>query len=84
MLLAAAVALGVCAGGVQLLPTLDVLRHSVRSAPTLEFRLSARSPRSTSFSLWSPYAFTSGHDAGVYDGAFCTVALVGWRCDGPH
>lgn len=75
--LVVAVMLGVCVGGVQLLPTLDVLRHSVRAVTTLEFRLSYSISPLNLVQLWSPYAFTSvGHDVGVYDGAFCTVALA--------
>jgi hypothetical protein len=76
-LLVAALVLGVCAGGVQLLPTLDVLRHSVRADTTIEFRMIYSLPPYHLAQLWSPYVFTSvGPDFGVYDGAFCTVALA--------
>jgi hypothetical protein len=83
-LLVASLVLGVCAGGVQILPTLDVLKHSVRAVTTPEFRLSYSLTPLNLVQLWSPYTFGSvGHDFGVYDGAFCTVALawlvVRWR-----
>jgi len=75
-LLAAAV-LGVCVAGVQLLPTLDVLRHSDRAVTTLEFRLSYSVPPINLVQFWSPYALASvSHDFGLYDSAFCAAALA--------
>ena len=72
-----AVALGVCVGGVQLLPTFDALRQSVRATSTLEFRLIYSLPPFELVQIVSPYAMaTVGHDFGIYDGAFCTVAIA--------
>ena len=74
--LATALVLGVCVGGVQLLPTLDVLRHSVRAVTTPEFRLIYSLPPINVIQLWSPYAFASiAPEYGLYNGAFCTVAI---------
>jgi len=69
--------LGVCIGGVQLLPTLDVLRHSVRAVSTPEFRMTYSLAPINLVQLWSPYTFASiGHDDGIYNGAFSTAALA--------
>jgi len=80
----AALALGITAGAVQLLPSADLTAHSVRAAPTTEFLLSYSIPPVSLAQLWSPYAFRAvDTELAVYDGAFCTVALawlvVRWR-----
>lgn len=91
--LSGALVLGVLIGGVQLLPTLDVLRESARAVTSAPFRLSLSLPPPDLVQLWSPYVFKSRiyalpgeqltHELSVYNGAFCTVALawlaVRWR-----
>jgi len=93
LLLGGAAGLGVMAGAVQLLPTLDVLRESTRHASSLDFRLSFSLPPLNLVQLWSPYAFRFRihappegfliHEFSIYNGAFCTLALawmvVRWR-----
>jgi hypothetical protein len=77
LLTAAALMLGVCVGAVQVLPTLEVLRDSSRAAPSLDFRLAFSIVPVNLIQLWSPYAFAAvAHDAGVYSGAVCTVAIA--------
>src|SRR5262245_22548771 len=69
--------LGGCIAGVQLLPTIDVLRHSSRALTTLEFRMTYSLPPINLVQLWSPYSLAAvGHDYGVYNSAFCTAALA--------
>jgi hypothetical protein len=77
LLLGWAVVLGACIAAVQLLPTADVLRHSVRALTTPEFRMTFSLAPVNLVQLWSPYALASvGHDDGIYNSAFCTVALA--------
>jgi hypothetical protein len=82
-----AFALGAIVAGVQLFPLFDVVSSSQRSDWTRELSLSfSLLPRNV-IQLWSPFFFTSGvravveeqrdvHEFIVYNGAFCTVALV--------
>jgi hypothetical protein len=83
----AAFALGAIVAGVQLFPLFDVVSSSQRSDWTRELSLTfSLLPRNV-IQLWSPFFFTSGvravvgeqrdvHEFIVYNGAFCTVALV--------
>jgi hypothetical protein len=83
---AAAAVAGLCAGGVQLLPTADLLAHSDRSMPSQQFRLTFSLHPLNLVQLLSPYALPSRvhatpkelyvHEFGVYNGALCTVAVV--------
>lgn len=69
---------GALMGGVQLLPTLDLLRDSVRSGTSLAFRLSGSlQPAHLSF-LWAPNTarLSNLHELSVYDGAFAVVGLA--------
>jgi len=78
-----ATAVGVLLGGVQLLPTIEALRNSVRSDPSLQFRLSGSLEPVNLMQLWSPYGLDGRvkgvniHEFGLYNGSVCTVAL-GW------
>jgi hypothetical protein len=77
LLLAWAGVLSACIAGVQLLPTLDVLRHSSRAITTAQFRMTYSLPPISLVQLWSPYSFAAvGHDYGIYNSAFCTAALA--------
>jgi len=77
LLLGWAGVLGACIASVQLLPTVDVLRHSVRALTTPEFRMTYSLAPIDVVQLWSPYAFAAvGHDYGIYNSAFCTAALT--------
>jgi hypothetical protein len=93
-LLAAALALGAAVGAVQLLPTLDFARASVRSAWSSDQMLSFSLSPLNLVQLWSPFAFRLRvhappaeaevvHEFIVYNGAFCTIALawiaIRWR-----
>lgn len=77
-----AIGVGILLGGVQLLPTLETVRHSVRSDPSLAFRLSYSLDPANLIQLWSPYGLyarvTGGttHDFGLYNGSVCTVAVA--------
>jgi hypothetical protein len=85
-LLVLAVVCGVCVGAVQWLPTLDALGSSVRSSPSETFRLSFSLSPVNLLQLWSPHAFAQRaytrpdeaavHEFSVYNGAFCSLALV--------
>ncbi len=77
------IAIGVMLGGIQLLPTHEMLHESVRSVPTMAFRLWVSLDPRNLIEWWSPYAVkgrTYGpqfvHEVGVYNGAYCTIALV--------
>ena len=83
----AALALGAIVAGVQLFPLFDVVSWSQRSDWTRELSLTFSLLPSNIIQLWSPFFFTSGvravigeqrdvHEFIVYNGAFCTVALV--------
>jgi hypothetical protein len=83
---AAAVAIGVLLGGIQLLPTIDAVIHSVRMDVTHEFSLTLSLHPFNLFQLWSPYFFQRGaysvgepmlfHEFGIYSGAILQLALV--------
>ena len=79
---------GLLGGGVQLVPTWDALRLSVRAAPSAAFQCSWSLPPANLAQLVSPYFFarrffqstpTAGnvHEFGVYAGAG-TLALAAW------
>ena len=69
-------------GAVQLLPTMDVLSQSVRINPSLEFVLRFSLHPVNLVQLWSPFALEGRtldkfkQEAVLYNGAFCTLALV--------
>jgi hypothetical protein len=85
--------LGLAIGCVQLIPTIEASTDSIRAAAPLEFSLSYSMHPLNLLQLWSPHAFPfriyssqaefQVHEFGIYNGAFCTVALfwVGarWR-----
>jgi hypothetical protein len=83
---AASVAIGVLLGGIQLLPTVDAVAHSVRMNVTHEFSLTLSLHPFNLFQLWSPYFFQRGaysvgepmlfHEFGIYSGAVLQVALA--------
>jgi hypothetical protein len=83
---AAAALAGLSTGGVQLLPTADLLAHSDRATASQEFRLTFSLHPLNLVQLWSPYALPSRvhatpdelyvHEFGVYNGALCTVAVA--------
>jgi hypothetical protein len=85
LLLLAAVA-GVFIGGVQLLPTLDLLSDSQRAVTGTDFRLTFSLHPFNLVQLWSPYALPRRvhalpgelfvHEFGLYSGALSTLALV--------
>ena len=85
-LVAGALAGGVLIGALQVLPTLDLLSTSQRSDPSLDFRLTFSLNPLNLVQLFSPYAFERRiyahpftfqvHESSVYNGAFCTIALV--------
>jgi hypothetical protein len=83
LVLAPAKLIGVMLGAVQLLPTMDVLSHSVRADPSLDFVLRFSLHPVNLTQLWSPFLLegrtfeTFKQEAVLYNGAFCTVAL-GW------
>jgi hypothetical protein len=85
---------GVLIGGAQLLPTLDVVRSSFRSATTFDFRLTFSLHPLNLVQLFSPYAFSQRiyapspdewfvHEFGLYNGAMSTYSLfwiaMRWR-----
>jgi len=92
---ALATVLGFLLGSVQLLPTIDALRASTRSDPSLQFRISFSLDPANLIQLWSPYGLNGRvageniHEFGLYNGSACTVALAwlfvrrrvfrGWR-----
>jgi uncharacterized membrane protein YozB (DUF420 family) len=83
---AAAVAIGILLGGIQLLPTVDAAAHSVRMDVTRDFSLTLSLHPFNLFQLWSPYFFQRGaysvgepmlfHEFGIYSGAILQVALA--------
>jgi hypothetical protein len=87
VLLLGALALGILVSGIQLLPSLDLARASWRSKLWVDFQLSLSLPPWNLVQLWSPFAFQARiyaspedfnpHELGVYNGAFCTIA-VSW------
>ncbi len=83
---AAAGLAGLSLGAVQLLPTLDLLADSSRTAAASEFRLTFSLHPLNLLPLWSPYVLPFRvhaapeelyvHEFGVYNGALCTVAAA--------
>lgn len=83
---AAAVAIGVLLGGVQLVPSADAVAHSVRMGLSREFALTFSMHPFNLLQLWSPYFFERGaytegdamlfHEFGIYSGAILPVALI--------
>ncbi len=74
--------LGVLAAAVQILPTLDALRHSTRANPSLEFLTDLAIYPHDRLQLLQPYLLThrvveeSTHELGLYLGAFGAIALA--------
>ncbi len=90
---AAAVAIGVLLGGVQLLPSADAVAHSERMELSRDFSLTYSMHPFNLIQLWSPYFFEAGafsktdpmwfHEFGIYSGAILTIAPI-WvwmRCE---
>lgn len=82
-----AMAAGVAIGAVQLLPTLEFLGDSPRAGWTAESALTFSLSPLNVIQLWSPFAFEFRvaappaeqfivHEFIVYNGAFCTAALI--------
>jgi len=79
------VACGLALGAVQILPTLDMMRHSVRTGYTRSFALMYSLHPFNVLQLWSPYAlrgrvYGAGeqpwiHELGIYSGAVVVAAL---------
>ena len=92
MVCAAAVA-GIMVGGVQLIPTIDLLSHSIRQEVPSGFSLTYSLHPLNLAQFVSPYLLSNRvyatprelfvHEFGVYNGVFCTVAatwvLFRWR-----
>jgi hypothetical protein len=82
LILVLAKLVGIMLGAVQLLPTMDVLSHSVRINPSLDFVLRFSLHPVNLVQLWSPFALEGRtldrfkQEAVLYNGAFCTLALV--------
>lgn len=90
---AGSAAAGVMLGGVQLLPTIDLLGQSMRAATTRDFALTYSLHPLNLAQLFSPYLFTEWvyaapdelfvHEFGIYNGVFCTLSalwvLLRWR-----
>ena len=84
--LAAAVAIGVVLGGIQILPSADAVAHSDRAATTGAFALTYSLHPLNLLQLWSPLALTRGahsvgdymwfHEFGIYSGAVLPVGLA--------
>jgi hypothetical protein len=76
---------GALMGAVQLLPTLDLMRHSVRAEFSRSFAFMYSLHPYNVLQLWSPYVFKGRvfgggdypwiHELGVYSGAILIVAL---------
>jgi hypothetical protein len=89
----ATVVTGVMLGGIQLLPTMDLLRESERAAMASDFALTYSLHPVNLAQLFSPYLLSTWvyaapeelyiHEFGLYNGAYCTIAglwvLVRWR-----
>lgn len=77
---------GVMMGGVQLLPTLDLLQRSSRHDFGPDFALTYSLHPANLLQLFSPYVLDGlvhaepeprfVHEFGIYNGAFCTLALL--------
>ncbi len=93
LLLGAALVAGAITGGVQLLPTLDLARSSVRAATTSDFRLSLSMHPLNLVQLVSPYLLDRRiyalpgerymHEFCIYGGAISTISVcwiaLRWR-----
>jgi hypothetical protein len=81
-----AIAIGVLLGGIQVLPTVDAVAHSMRMDVTDQFSLTLSLHPFNLFQLWSPNFFQRGaysageamlfHEFGIYSGAILQVALA--------
>ena len=77
---------GLLVGGVQLIPTADLLAQSARSTLAGGFSVTYSLHPFNLLQLWCPYVFPARvfavprelfvHEYGVYNGALCTVAIV--------
>jgi hypothetical protein len=82
LLLTVSKLVGIMMGAVQLLPTMDVLAGSVRINPSLDFVLRFSLHPVNLVQLWSPFALEGltldrfKQEAVLYNGVFCTLALV--------
>ena len=86
LILAAAVAIGVLLGGIQILPSADAVAHSDRAGATGAFALTYSLHPLNLLQLWSPLALTRGahsvgdymwfHEFGIYSGAVLPVGLA--------
>ena len=84
--LAAAVAIGVAIGGIQVLPSADAISYSDRAALGPDFVLTYSLHPINLLQLWSPQALVGGsytetdhpwfHEFGIYSGAILPVALA--------
>ena len=86
-LLLGALALGVSIGAVQLVPTWEFLQDSTRAAWSSDLALTFSLSPLNLVQLWAPFAFEFRisappaeefmvHEFIVYNGAFCTIAIV--------
>ena len=83
---AAAFAIGVALGAIQLLPSADAAARSLRLTLSRDFALTYSLHPYNVFQLWSPYFFERGgygrldypwfHELGIYSGAILTVAPI--------
>ena len=90
---AAGAVAGIMLGGLQLLPTIDLLSQSRRAAVAADFSLTYSLHPLNLAQFFSPYLLTNWvyappeelkvHEFGAYNGAYCTVAavwvLLRWR-----
>lgn len=77
---------GLAIGGIQLLPTFDLLSQSQRAVTGREFQLSLSLHPFNLVQVWSPYALPARiyapaneffvHEFGIYNGAFCALAIA--------
>lgn len=83
---AAAVAIGVLLGGIQIVPSADTMTHSLRMGVSRDFALMYSLHPFNLLQVWSPYFFERGaynereamlfHEFGIYSGAILPVALI--------
>jgi hypothetical protein len=83
---AAAVAIGMLLGSIQIVPSADAAAHSIRASLTREFALTYSLHPFNLVQLWAPYFFERGvygrldypwfHELGIYSGAILPVALI--------
>lgn len=93
LLIILAAAAGLAIGGVQLVPTLELLSQSERATTAHDFRLTFSLHPLNLVQFWAPYAFPKRvyarqdefeiHEFGLYSGALATLAvlwvLLRWR-----